>query len=196
MEIPYTVAARPDTGLNNGKIGIWLFLASEVMLFGSLFASYVMLRVGAPEWPAGATYLNVPLATLNTVVLISSSVTMVLAWASLVKGQFGRFRLFLGITILCGLAFLVVKYFEYSTKFHHELFPSTNTFLAIYFTLTGLHGLHVIGGMAVNSWLWGPGSKMWETDPVHFTNRVENAGLFWHLVDLVWIFLFPVLYLL
>jgi heme/copper-type cytochrome/quinol oxidase subunit 3 len=196
MEIPYTVAARPDTGLNNGKIGIWLFLASEVMLFGALFASYVMLRVGAPEWPAGATYLNVPLATLNTVVLISSSVTMVLAWASLAKGEFGRFRLFLGITILCGLGFLVVKYFEYSTKFHHELFPSTNTFLAIYFTLTGLHGLHVIGGMAVNSWLWGPGAKMWKTDPVHFTNRVENAGLFWHLVDLVWIFLFPVLYLL
>ena len=196
MEIPYTVAARPDTGLNNGKIGIWLFLASEVMLFGALFASYVMLRVGAPEWPAGATYLNVPLATLNTVILISSSVTMVLAWASLAKGQFGRFRLFLGITILCGLGFLAVKYVEYSTKFHHELFPSTNTFLAIYFTLTGLHGLHVIGGMAVNSWLWGPGAKMWKTDPVHFTNRVENAGLFWHLVDLVWIFLFPVLYLL
>ncbi len=196
MEIPYTVAARPDTGLNNGKIGIWLFLASEVMLFGSLFASYVMLRVGAPEWPAGATYLDVPLATLNTVVLISSSVTMVLAWASLVKGQYGRFRLFLGITILCGLAFLVVKYFEYSTKFHHGLFPSTNTFLAVYFTLTGLHGLHVMGGMAVNSWLWGPGSRMLKTDPVHFTNRVENAGLFWHLVDLVWIFLFPVLYLL
>ena len=196
MEIPYTVAERPDTGLTNGKIGIWLFLASEVMLFGALFASYVMLRVGAPEWPLGATYLNVPLATLNTVILISSSVTMVLAWASLAKGQFGRFRLFLGITILCGLGFLVVKYFEYSTKFHHELFPSTNTFLAIYFTLTGLHGLHVIGGMAVNSWLWGPGAKMWKTDPVHFTNRVENAGLFWHLVDLVWIFLFPVLYLL
>jgi cytochrome c oxidase subunit 3 len=196
MEIPYTVAARPDTGLNNGKIGIWLFLASEVMLFGALFASYVMLRVGAPEWPAGATYLNVPLATLNTVILISSSVTMVLAWAALAKGEFGRFRLFLGVTILCGLGFLAVKYVEYSTKFHHELFPSTNTFLAIYFTLTGLHGLHVIGGMAVNSWLWGPGAKMWKTDPVHFTNRVENAGLFWHLVDLVWIFLFPVLYLL
>jgi cytochrome c oxidase subunit III len=196
MEIPYTVAVRPDTGLNNGKIAIWLFLASEVMLFGALFASYVMLRVGAPAWPAGATYLNVPLATLNTVVLISSSVTMVLAWASLVRNDFGRFRIFLGITILCGLVFLVIKYFEYSAKFHHGYLPATNTFLAIYFTLTGLHGLHVIGGMAVNSWLWGPGSAMWKKDPAHFTNRVENAGLFWHLVDLVWIFLFPVLYLL
>jgi len=196
MEIPFTVEARPDTGLNNGKLGIWLFLASEVMLFGALFASYVMLRVGAVEWPKGATYLNIPLATLNTVILISSSVTMVLAWASLVKNDFSRFRLFMGITILCGLGFLVVKYFEYTSKFHHGYFPATNTFLAIYFTLTGLHGLHVIGGMAVNAYLWGPGSKLWKTEPAHFTNRVENSGLFWHLVDLVWIFLFPILYLL
>jgi heme/copper-type cytochrome/quinol oxidase subunit 3 len=196
MEIPYTVQVRPDTGLTNGKIGIWLFLASEVMLFGALFASYVMLRVGAHEWPAGATYLSIPLATLNTVVLISSSITMVLGWAALVKRNFPRFRVFMGITILCGLVFLVVKYFEYTAKFHHGYFPATNTFLAIYFTLTGLHGLHVIGGMAVNSYLWGPGSALFKQDPVHFTNRVENAGLFWHLVDLVWIFLFPILYLL
>jgi len=196
MEIPYTVHARPDTGLTNGKIGIWLFLASEVMLFGALFAAYVMLRVGAHEWPAGATYLSIPMATLNTVVLISSSITVVLAWASLAKHDFSRFRLFMGLTILCGLVFLVVKYFEYTSKFHHGYFPATNTFLAIYFTLTGLHGLHVIGGMAVNSYLWGPGSALFKTDPAHFTNRVENAGLFWHFVDIVWIFLFPILYLL
>jgi heme/copper-type cytochrome/quinol oxidase subunit 3 len=196
MEIPYTVEARPDTGLTNGKLGIWLFLASEVMLFGALFASYVMLRVGNEHWPPGATYLNIPLATLNTVILISSSVTMVLAWAALARNDFKKFRLFMAITILCGFGFLTIKYFEYTAKFHHELFPSTNTFLAIYFTLTGLHGLHVIGGMAVNSYLWGPGSKLWKTDPHHFTNRVENSGLFWHLVDLVWIFLFPILYLL
>ena len=80
MDIPYTVAARPDTGLNNGKIAIWLFLASEVMLFGALFASYILLRTGNPEWPHGSHYLNIPLATLNTIVLISSSVTMVMAW--------------------------------------------------------------------------------------------------------------------
>ncbi len=196
MEIPYTVEARPDTGLNNGKIGIWLFLASEVMLFGALFASYVMLRVGAPEWPRGAEVLHVPLATLNTAVLITSSVTVVMAWASLVRNQFGRFRLFMGATIALGLVFLIVKFFEYSEKFHHGLGPHSSTFLAIYFTLTGLHGLHVIGGMTVNSYLLGPGSKLWRTHPRWFTNRVENAALFWHLVDLVWIFLFPVLYLL
>ncbi len=196
MEIPYVVEPRPDTGLNNGKIAIWLFLASEVMLFGALFASYIMLRVGNPMWPKGSHYLSVPLAALNTVILISSSITMVMAWASLVRRRFSKFRLYMGITILCGVGFLVIKTIEYSTKFHHGYFPSTNTFLGIYFTLTGLHGLHVVGGMAVNSYFWGPGAKLWRTDPVHFTNRVENAGLFWHLVDLVWIFLFPVLYLL
>jgi heme/copper-type cytochrome/quinol oxidase subunit 3 len=194
--IPYTVEARPDTGLNNVKIGIWLFLASEVMLFGALFASYILLRVGAPSWPLGADILNVPLATVNTLVLISSSVTMVMSWASLVKNDFGRYRLFMGGTVLLGVVFLVIKYIEYTSKFHHGLFPSSNTFLAIYFTLTGLHALHVIGGMAVNSWLWGPGAKMWKERPQQFTNRVETAGLFWHFVDLVWIFLFPVLYLL
>jgi len=194
--IPYTVEARPDTGLNNVKIGIWLFLASEVMLFGALFASYILLRVGAPTWPRGADILNVPLATVNTLVLISSSVTMVMSWASLVKKDFGRFRLFMGGTVLLGFVFLGIKYIEYSTKFHHGLLPSSSTFLAIYFTLTGLHGLHVIGGMAVNAYLWGPGASMWKQNPQQFTNRVETAGLFWHFVDLVWIFLFPVLYLL
>ena len=194
--IPYTVEIHPDTGLNNVKIGIWLFLASEVMLFGALFASYILLRIGAPSWPEQSAILNVPLATLNTVVLITSSVTMVMAWASLVRGQLGRFKLYMGGTVLLGLVFLVVKYFEYTAKFHHDLFPSTNTFLAIYFTLTGLHGLHVLGGMVVNAWYVWPGSKMWRIDRQQFTNRVETAGLFWHFVDLVWIFLFPVLYLL
>ena len=83
MDIPYTVEIRPDTGLINGKIGIWLFLASEVMLFGALFASYILIRTGMPDWPRGDTILSVPMATFNTLVLISSSVTMVMAWASL-----------------------------------------------------------------------------------------------------------------
>lgn len=196
MEIPYTVEVRRDTGLTNGKIGIWLFLASEVMLFGALFASYILIRTGMPVWPRGDSILNVPLATVNTIVLITSSVTMVMAWASLKRNQFGRFRLYLGATILLGAVFLVIKFFEYSHKFELGLFPSSSNFLALYFTLTGLHGLHVIGGMAVNAYLWGPGAKLWKTNPEWFTNRVENSGLFWHFVDLVWIFLFPTLYLL
>jgi cytochrome c oxidase subunit 3 len=208
MDIPYTVQPRPDTGLYNGKLGIWLFLASEVMLFGALFSTYVLLRVtaldgspGFPEnpamWPPDASaILNVPLATLNTMLLIASSVTMVMAWASLKMRRFGSFRLHMGLTILLALGFLVVKYFEYSAKFHHGYFPSTNTFFAVYFTMTGLHGLHIVGGVVVNAYFWGPGAKMWKTQPQRFINRIEIAGLYWHFVDLVWIFLFPSLYLL
>lgn len=194
--IPYTVEPRPDSGLNNVKIGIWLFLASEVMLFGALFAGYILLRIGADKWPAGSEYLSVPWATANTVVLISSSVTMVLAWAALMKNDFGKYKLFMGLTVLAGFGFCGIKYIEYSSKFHHGYFPSTNTFLSIYFLMTGLHALHVIGGMVVNAYFWGPGSKMFKTNRQQFINRVEVAGLFWHFVDLVWIFLFPILYLL
>ena len=196
MEIPYTVEVRPDTGLTNGKIGIWLFLASEVMLFGALFASYILIRTGAPDWPRGDTILNVPLATFNTIVLITSSVTMVMAWASLMRNRFGTYRLYMGATIQLGGVFLVVKYFEYSHKFETGLFPSTSNFLAIYFTLTGLHGLHILGGIVVMLYFLGPGAGLYKKSPEQFTNRIEYTGLYCHFVDLVWIFLFPVLYLL
>ena len=194
--IPYTTDIRPDTGLTNPKLGIWLFLASEVMLFGSLFSSYALLRTGATSWPDQSTIVSVPLATLNTLVLISSSVTMVMAWASLNASRLDRFRLYLGLTLLLGAVFLAVKGIEYGDKFSHGLVPATNNFLALYFTMTGLHALHVIGGMIVNAYLLGPGARMWRTDPARFTNRVEIAGIYWHFVDVVWIFLFPVLYLL
>ena len=196
MEIPYTTEVRRDTGLTNPKLGIWLFLASEVMLFGSLFSSYALLRINARTWPVQSDVLSVPLATLNTVILISSSVTMVLAWAALKGHRLDRYRLFMGLTILCGAGFMVVKGFEYADKFSHGLLPSTNNFLGLYFTLTGLHAIHVLAGMVVNVYLWGPGARLWRTEPERFTNRIEVAGLYWHFVDLVWIFLFPVLYLL
>jgi cytochrome c oxidase subunit 3 len=255
--LPYTVQPRPDTGLYNAKVGIWLFLASEVMLFGALFSSYILLRVGAAPgtWPHG--WLNVPSGTANTVVLITSSITVVMAWASLKMNQFGKYRVYQAFTILLAMTFVVIKSFEYRDKFtHYEIRladgrvvdghlhgqttnevvitghylepgesaadlrhkkhvahteiriprsdikfmqnygPWHNTYLAIYFTLTGLHALHVIGGALVIGFIWGPGAKLWRTDPERYTNRVEVSGLFWHFVDLVWIFLFPVLYLL
>jgi cytochrome c oxidase subunit 3 len=288
MEIPYTTEARPDTGLYNAKIGIWLFLASEVMLFGALFSSYILLRVGADPgtWPHGL--LNIPIGTFNTAVLITSSVTVVLGWAALKMNNFSKYRLCQAITLLCAMGFIGIKSFEYADKFsHYEVWlnepvtvkhgneevktdrllghiedngkkayfwntqtltdrkidafklqadpyhytmtpkemahakkeaaghehptveikasnvkrlsafvPSHSTYFAIYFTLTALHGLHVLGGALVIFYIWGPGAKMWKTDPTRYTNRVEVSGLFWHFVDLVWIFLFPVLYLL
>lgn len=184
-----------SSGLPNGKLGIWLFLASEVMLFATLFTTYVVLRTAAPSWPRGWETLNVPLATLNTFILIASSVTMVLAYAKAFDRDRTGFRAYMGLTIALGLAFLVVKSFEYGSKFHHGHFPSTDIFYAVYFTMTGLHGLHVIGGLVLNSALlyWG-GGPGWD-DPL-LVGRIECAGLYWHFVDIVWIFLFPALYLL
>ncbi len=197
VAIPYNVEPRPDTGLYNAKFGVWLFLASEVMLFGALFSAYVLLRTAHNEpFAEGHFLLSTPIAFFNTLVLIGSSVTMVMSWVSLKLKDFGKYRMYMGITILCAFVFLGVKAYEYNEKFSHGNLPSQSTFLAIYFTITGLHALHIIGGVIVNGYLWGPGAKMWKTEPERFTNRIEVAGLYWHFVDLVWIFLFPILYLL
>jgi cytochrome c oxidase subunit 3 len=291
MEIPYTVTARPDTGLWNAKVGIWLFLASEVMLFGGLFSAYVFLRLDAEpgSWPHGL--LNVPVGTMNTGILIASSVTVVMAWASLKMRKFRAYWWYMLITILCGVIFLAVKLvYEWPQKFDHfgafikqdklekyeqylgnhhlaerglaprreitghlhnkealhdenakeyeialdpvnadptnpnmdrphflyvpptdkiatiekedveyanMFLPKHSAYFASYFTITGLHGAHVLGGVIVFTYLWLPmGTKLYKRNPEHLANRVEVAGLFWHFVDLVWIFVFPLFYLL
>ncbi|MGD0251569.1 MAG: cytochrome c oxidase subunit 3 [Verrucomicrobiota bacterium] len=122
MEIPYVVQPRPDTGLYNAKIGIWLFLASEVMLFGALFSAYVLLRVGAApgEWPHG--WLNVTLGTINTLVLALSAITTLLAWVACKTKQFGKFKFFHACTLLLALTFLCIKGYEYHDKWiHYEI---------------------------------------------------------------------------
>ncbi len=126
--IPYRTEPHPLTGVTSGKLGIWLFLASEVMLFGALFSSYVLLRVGTDleHWPRGIEAgLNVPIGTINTLVLITSSITMVMSWASLKMGNPDAFKRYMGATIGLGLLFLAVKAFEYSGKFGHGIFPAT-----------------------------------------------------------------------
>ena len=184
------------SGISNAKLGIWLFLASEVMLFATLFTTYIVLRLGAATWPWGWDALNVPLATLNTVILISSSVTIVMAYARAHDKDAPGFRRWMALTLLLSLGFLVVKGFEYGGEFSKGVFPSTSVFYATYFTMTGLHGLHILGGIAVNSALLflSYDESHWE-GPL-FLGRVEGAGLYWHFVDIVWIFLFPALYLL
>ena len=120
MEIPYTISTRPDTGLWNAKIGIWLFLASEVMLFGGLFSAYIFLRIDSPPgmWPHGL--LNVPVGTMNTAILIMSSVTVVLAWASLKMRRYRAYWWYMLATITCGVIFLTVKLaYEWPQKFDH-----------------------------------------------------------------------------
>lgn len=203
-KLPYTVESHPLTGVYSGKLGTWLFLASEVMLFGALFSTYVLLRVGAPEsgpaaWPTSheETHLSWKIGGFNTLVLIISSVTMVMAWASLKMKNLGKARMYLAATVGLALVFLIVKLtWEYIPKFHHGLVPAKSNFFALYFTLTGLHALHIIGGIVIIGYFLGPGSKLWYKDPDYYTNRIECTGLYWHFVDLVWIFLFPVLYLM
>ncbi|MEQ1860592.1 MAG: cytochrome c oxidase subunit 3 [Chthoniobacteraceae bacterium] len=360
MQIPHEVQARPDTGLYNAKLGIWLFLASEVMLFGGLFSAYIFLRLGADDgyWPHGL--LNVPVGTLNTAILILSSVTVIRAWVALKMRRFDEYKRWMGLTIICAFIFLGVKLiYEWPQKFAHfgailrkdkmgeyEKFlgnehmkakglaprneisghleaveftftgkdiaavkiyadkkscmvvdapahggpaapaaghdakaadgklykfeskthgagfwpsvaeglekidgvkvvafevmpdpvnedptnadnekphflpkhpnpkatpivikaddihhwsafvPKHSTYFATYFMITGLHGLHVLGGALVFCFLWGPGAALYRKNPEHLANRVEVAGLFWHFVDLVWIFVFPLFYLL
>ena len=188
--------ADTHSGVTNAKLGVWLFLASEIMLFATLFTSYIVLRMASTSWPWGWDVLNVPLATLNTVILISSSVTIVMAYARAYDGDKSGFQKWMAATLLLSLGFLVVKGFEYGHEFALGIGPHTSVFYAIYFTMTGLHGIHILGGIAVNAGLLYMSSvdEHWK-NPL-FLGRVEGAGLYWHFVDIVWIFLFPALYLL
>ncbi len=187
-------AELPTTGIPNGKLGMWLFLASEVMFFTGLLGAYIILRAGLGTWPHPGEELNIPAAAINTFILLTSSLTMALAVAAVHRADSGRLRLFLLFTILLGLAFLGVKGYEYSQKFAHGHFPGSGIFWDCYFTLTGVHGIHVLAGVITNLWiLWLTFREDFLETRGHF---VEVAGLYWHFVDVVWIFLFPLVYLI
>ncbi len=188
-------AEETVTGIPNGKLGMWVFLASEVMLFGGFISAYVVLRTGSDFFVIPAReMLGVPLATLNTFVLITSSVTMVLALDAIEKNdQKGLIR-YLWISLLLGCCFLGIKSYEYPHKWHEGITLSSGLFGSFYFTLTGLHMLHVLGGLGFIGYLLRNAKLGLYTDLRH--ERVEYAGLYWHFVDLVWVILFPIFYLL
>jgi cytochrome c oxidase subunit 3 len=194
--IGYGSGTPVATTISLHKFGMWLFLASEVMFFTGLLGSYLVLRLSNPaEFSAQArAHLHWEPAALNTVVLIFSSLTMALTihWAQL--GQTAKTRLFLLLTILCGLAFMVIKAYEYGQKFEHGIYPATHVFWASYFTLTGVHGLHVVGGVIPLTIVLL--LVLVNPDVRRRAGLLENLGLYWHFVDLVWIFLFPLFYLL
>ncbi len=189
------------------RLGMWLFLGTEVLLFAGLFLGYTVYRWLYPgAFDAGSSCLSIPLGTLNTVVLITSSFTVAWAYHAVKHDQIKRGERLLIFTIVCALIFLVVKYFEYRHKFHegqlpgrwysfHEIRePGINIFFAVYFLATGLHAFHVIVGMSVLAWvLWRVRKGKYSSE--HYV-PVELGALYWHLVDLVWIFLFPLLYLI
>ena len=182
------------TGIPSGKLGMWLFLVSEVMFFTALIAAYVVLKLGHPSWPGPEGHLSIPLGTVNTFLLICSSTTIVLSMAASQEDQIGPPRRWLVVTMLLGACFLGIKAVEYSAKFSHHILPSTNVFWSCYFAMTGLHALHVLGGIVFNLWILAQTMRpaVW----IRKSHFLELGGLYWHFVDIVWIFLFPLLYLL
>ena len=197
IEIPYTVHARPDTGLYNGKLGIWLFLASEVMLFGALFSTLMLLRTSAPVWPHG----------WDDPQRAAGDAEHVRAHRLVGHGRPGLGQPpprqseegeDLPRCSRCSAASASWSSRPSSTgrSSRTTSIPSTNNFYATYYVMTGLHGLHVLGGMVVFAYLLLTADKWYAEKRDQFTNRVEVTGLYWHFVDLVWIFLFPILYLL
>ncbi|MCM2322950.1 MAG: cytochrome c oxidase subunit 3 family protein [Oligoflexia bacterium] len=198
--------AGPDEAFEAAKQGMWIFLVTEVLMFGGLFVAYGIFRgLHADMFQEAHRYLAVSLGGTNTVVLILSSLTMALGVGATQRGQRDRALLFFGLTLLLASCFLLVKYFEYSHKFHEGLLPGgyfrnehlkhpkAPLFFSLYFVMTGLHLVHVLVGMGLIAWLlkrtvarqFGP----------HYYTPVELVGFYWHFVDMVWIYLFPLLYL-
>jgi cytochrome c oxidase subunit 3 len=177
---------------NLRAMGMWLFLGSEVMFFTAFFGAYIVVRSASPG--SVALPLNKILGALNTVVLITSSLTMALAVLHSKKGERKATGTYLALTFLLACAFLVVKAVEYTAHFREGVFPSSDVFHGFYFLLTGFHGLHVVGGMIALGTLWVR-NRRGDFDE-HYNDPIEMTGLYWHFVDLVWIFLFPALYLL
>jgi cytochrome c oxidase subunit III len=203
VDVPFSSTPRPDTGVTNPQLGLWLFLSSEVMLFGSLFSAYAILRSGADTWPDQSTTLNVPLGSVNTVLLLASSVAMALVGPELRslrfvhgRSRFHRARAYAIVAMLCGVLFLGIKGLEYSGEIARGLVPATNNFLGLYYAMTALHSLHLLGGVLALAYIWGPGARVWKTDPQRFTVRASVVATYWQFVDAVWLCLFVVLYLL
>jgi len=189
---------RDDFG---ARLGMWLFLVTEIVLFSGLFISYSYMRSKYPvEFHHGGGELNATLGIINTVVLLTSSLTVALATDALLRGLRLRAQGFLAASLGLGLVFLGIKGFEWAAKFHHGLYPKAahlatlpqgeQVFFGLYFTMTGLHAVHVLAGLALLAAMLAMARRGTLRAIV-----LENAGLYWHLVDIIWIFLLPLFYL-
>lgn len=188
---------EPVTKIQHGKVAMWAFLASELMFFSGFFGTFIVLRnMNYQAFFDASHHLNWVLALVNTFILIGSSLTMAMAIYKLERKENGPFQVYLGLTILGACGFLIVKYFEYSAKWHDGLFPSQENhslFYSFYFLMTGFHALHVIGGMIPMLFML---FKSFTKKGYPYPVKVETLGLYWHFVDLMWIFIFPALYLI
>ncbi len=180
-------------GVYNGKLAMWLFLCSEVMFFSGLLGAYMTLRIGNPsifEDSQQKLHHHVHLAAFNTVLLITSSLTMALAVVNGQKKNKEKQRLMLLLTAAMGTLFILLKMYEYNSHISIGEIPSKDIFFSFYYSLTGIHAVHIIAGVIPIMGLW------WFAKDKDVSCETEMVGLYWHFVDLVWIFLFPLLYLI
>lgn len=193
---------RDDVG---ARMGMWLFLFTELILFGGMFILYSVYRYMHPDsFHVAAKELNTIVGTFNTAILLTSSLTMALSITAIQRKQKALSIFFQLITIVLALGFMVNKYFEWTAKFHHGIYPGSDIllskppgeilFFGLYYVMTGLHGLHVIIGVVLIGMMARLTFKGIITDTCYV--KLESAGLYWHLVDIIWIFLFPLFYLI
>jgi heme/copper-type cytochrome/quinol oxidase subunit 3 len=180
---------RSVTGIPTGRLAVWWVIASEIVIFGGLLASYVMHRLGHPEFGDYAANTNTWIGAFNTLVLLSSSLSAVLAHQAAERKDGERAAKLLLFTMLGGLVFAGVKSVEWTIEISHGYVLTTNAFWSFYYTAAGLHALHVIGGVVIMGIVARDAAKGRELQ------RVELIGNYWHFVDIVWIFLFPLLYI-
>lgn len=180
---------RSATGIPTGRLAVWWVLASEVVIFGGLLGSYVMHRLGHPEWGAAAAHTNTWIGAFNTFVLLTSSLTAVLAHQAAERGDGKKAAKLLMFTMLGALIFVSVKSFEWTMEIREGFTITANGFWSFYYTAAGLHAAHVIAGAVIMGFI---AHDAWRGRELQ---RVELIGIYWHFVDVVWIFLFPLLYI-
>lgn len=188
MERPIATT-RQAAGVPTGRLAVWWLIASEIVIFGGLLAAYVMHRIGHPEWGHYASHTKTIAGATNTFILLTSSLFAVLAHKAAEKGDGPRAAKLLLFTILGALAFLTVKSIEWYTEISSGLTITTNPFWSFYYTAAGIHAVHVIVGMICMIFVMRQAKR---NEELH---RVELVGVYWHFVDIVWIFLFPLLYI-
>ena len=180
---------RSAMNIPTGRLAVWWVLVSEVVIFGGVLVSYIMHRLGHPEWADAASHTNTWAGAFNTLVLLSSSLSAVLAHQAAEQGNGKKAATLLRLTCLGGLIFLIVKSFEWTHEIREGFVLQAGGFWSYYYLAAGLHGFHVLAGMIIMLWVASTAEKNQEL------HRVENIGIYWHFVDLVWIFLFPLLYI-
>jgi heme/copper-type cytochrome/quinol oxidase subunit 3 len=187
--------AEPGAGVYNEKLGMWIFLLSEIMFFTALIGSYIILRFSHPDaWQAPGKVLNIPVTATNTFLLICSSVTMVKAYASIADGNQKMLRIWLVLTVLIGATFVGIQAYEYTHLIEKAFVPSAGLYGTTFYTMTGFHGFHVTMGVLCMSFVTWKAFRGRYSASDH--RGVEVIGLYWHFVDLVWIILFTIVYLI